>query len=419
MASLELDPDSGRYKVRFRLYGAPYKRSLKTRDCKEARSVVERINETIRLIERGRLDMPTDADPVVFVMSDGKHTSKVVAPKIRTLGSLFDAYRMNLPVGSKEESTLEAEDRHIKHLKRHLKTNCIAQSLSFSQMQEYVRKRSNDKWRDKPIGPDTIRKELTTFRFIWNWGVRHGHLIGAAPIKGISLPKTDEKPPFMAWDEISKAILRGNVSKEQQKQLWDCLFLRTNEIDRLLQYVETAALHRFIYPIFVIVAHTGARRSEILRTEIDDFDFQSRTIRLREKKKSRKMAITFRRVPMTDLLIEVMTDWIKTQPDTRLVFPCSVLPQANGATNSHKPLTGCQATDHFKQTLKGSDWETVRGFHVFRHSFASNCAAAGLDQRIIDEWMGHQTEEMRHRYRHLFPEQQRTAIESVFSRNGK
>ena len=40
----------------------------------------------------------------------------------------------------------------------------------------------------------------------------------------------------------------------------------------------------------------------------------------------------------------------------------------------------------------------------FRHSFASNLAAASVDQRIIDEWMGHQTEEqMRTRYRHLFP----------------
>jgi integrase len=45
----------------------------------------------------------------------------------------------------------------------------------------------------------------------------------------------------------------------------------------------------------------------------------------------------------------------------------------------------------------------VRGFHVFRHSFASNLATEGVDQRFIDEWMGHQTEDMRKRYRHLFP----------------
>ena len=40
--------------------------------------------------------------------------------------------------------------------------------------------------------------------------------------------------------------------------------------------------------------------------------------------------------------------------------------------------------------------------------------AAGVDQRIVDEFMGHQTEAMRCRYRQLCPEQRRKAIEAVF-----
>jgi integrase len=55
----------------------------------------------------------------------------------------------------------------------------------------------------------------------------------------------------------------------------------------------------------------------------------------------------------------------------------------------------------------------VQGYHVFRHSFASNCALKRLGQRIVDAWMGHQSEAMRRRYRHLFPEQQDAAIRSV------
>jgi integrase len=53
------------------------------------------------------------------------------------------------------------------------------------------------------------------------------------------------------------------------------------------------------------------------------------------------------------------------------------------------------------------------GFHTYRHSFASNLAARGVDQRIVDEFMGHQTEAMRKRYRHLFPKDRRSAIESL------
>ena len=53
------------------------------------------------------------------------------------------------------------------------------------------------------------------------------------------------------------------------------------------------------------------------------------------------------------------------------------------------------------------------GFHTYRHSFASNLAAAGVDQRVIDEFMGHTTEAMRKRYRHLFPSTRRAAIEKL------
>jgi integrase len=42
----------------------------------------------------------------------------------------------------------------------------------------------------------------------------------------------------------------------------------------------------------------------------------------------------------------------------------------------------------------------------------TNLAARGVDQRIIDEWMGHQTEATRKRYRHLFPKDRRMEIAS-------
>src|SRR5439155_24101508 len=77
-------------------------------------------------------------------------------------------------------------------------------------------------------------------------------------------------------------------------------------------------------------------------------------------------------------------------------------------------VTRDEAHDHFRRVLADSAWSVLRGWHVLRHSFASNCAAAGIDQRVINEWMGHQTEEMVRRYRHLFPDQQRKAIDMVF-----
>ena len=45
---------------------------------------------------------------------------------------------------------------------------------------------------------------------------------------------------------------------------------------------------------------------------------------------------------------------------------------------------------------------------------SANLASQKIDQRIIDEFVGHTTEQMRRRYRHLFPDVKRDAIEKVF-----
>ena len=158
--------------------------------------------------------------------------------------------------------------------------------------------------------------------------------------------------------------------------------------------------------MIAFVAFTGVRRSEMMRSRIDDFDFNSRSVLVREKKRSHDKAMTFRRIDLAPSLIEIMKDWFSTHPGGQFSF---CLPVADG--HLPKTLTCDQSRDHFRRTLKKSKWDKVRGFHVFRHSFASNLASQGVDQRIIDLWMGHQTEEMRQRYRHLHPNTRRDAIE--------
>lgn len=285
------------------------------------------------------------------------------------------------------------------------------QSISKSDLQTFVSKRLKEKHHGKPIQPDTVRKELVTFRMLWNWGVQEGLLIGPSPTKHVVLPLTDEKPPFMTRKEIEVIIARGGLTEEDESRLWEAIYLETAEVGEVLEHVRKTSRYPFIYPMMVFVAHTSARRSEMVRSLIEDIDFRSKTVLLREKKKSRTKAMTYRRVDMSPLLHQVMTEWIKHHPGGQHTF-C----QLRGFRRV-TPLTAWQAQHHLKQTMLKSDWSNIKGFHVFRHSFASNLAAAGVDQRVIDEFMGHQTEEMRRRYRHLFPAQRRAAIDSVFGMN--
>jgi len=164
----------------------------------------------------------------------------------------------------------------------------------------------------------------------------------------------------------------------------------------------------------VLAAHTGARRSELVRSQICDFDFTAGTVRIHEKKRVKGRRTT-RIVPLSSMLVDVIQVWFAKKRPSVFSFPRELkVPRKRKTRQDEDAVSVDEATNHLESTLSGSKWENVRGWHIFRHSFISNCAAKGIDQRMIDRWSGHQTEEMRKRYTHLFPDAQREAMSLVF-----
>lgn len=180
----------------------------------------------------------------------------------------------------------------------------------------------------------------------------------------------------------------------------------------------------------------------MLRERIDDVDFEGETVLIREMKREKGRRTT-RRAPLSPFLAGVLRQWLTEHPGGQYLFCHDVevaRSRKRSATTGHRgekergtswkarlsgvrsrerqpvgPLTAAEAHDHLKRTLAGSKWEVMRGWHVLRHNFISCCAAAGVGQRLIDEWIGgHTTEEMRRRYRHLIPSVQKQPIRSVF-----
>jgi len=302
-------------------------------------------------------------------------------------------------------------DIHTRHFTRVLGSTLRIRELNLDSLQSYVDQRSKEPGsRGKNVSPVTIKKEMTTLATIWKWAQKANHLSRHLPKDGLRYPKQTEKPPFQTYDQITRKINRGGLKDWEIEELWDCLFLTLPEVEDVLAYVKERATQAFVYPMVIFAAHTGARRSEMLRSEIDDLDFESLTITIREKKRV-KGTYSTRTVPMSPFLAKILTDWIACHPGGRYTF-CSTSRPKN--KDAFAPLTRDQAHDFFSRTMAQSKWNVMRGYHVFRHSFCSNCAAAGVDQRLINAWVGHQTEEMVRRYLHLIPNQQQEAIRRVF-----
>jgi hypothetical protein len=174
MATLELDPVSGRYRIRFRYANCPYKRSLKTSERREAEGILGRVEETLRLLERGRMEIPPEADPGTFILSDGKLNGKAIAPVVMILSDRFDLYDEKLPAGAKEASTLQGEKLHRKHLPKHLRSTTIIQSLTPGDLQSYVEKRLREKWHGRQLRrqrePCGLRQAARHIRFACHRG---------------------------------------------------------------------------------------------------------------------------------------------------------------------------------------------------------------------------------------------------------
>ena len=200
----------------------------------------------------------------------------------------------------------------------------------------------------------------------------------------------------MTWKEIERRVKAGGDPKE----LWEALFLNVAEIEELLKHVEQKKTHAWVYPMIAMAAHTGARRSELIAARKEDVDLAESVITIREKKRQQGTR-TSRRVPISGFLAKVLK-------------PLLDGPGPYLFGDGNQPLPRQATQEAFVSVRAKSKWSVLKGYHVLRHSFISACAAKNVDQRLLDSWVGHQTEEQRRRYRHLYPSVQKAAIRSVF-----
>jgi hypothetical protein len=141
MASIQHDP-SGSFHIAFRLGGRRYKRSLKTKIQRKAEATASHVEENIRLIEGGRMDLPDDVDIPTFLMSDGKRKEKPRVASNIQLKDLFTQYQQATPEGSLEPTTVKLIGIHMRHLCRILGADTSLRSIRTVQLQSYVTVRS-------------------------------------------------------------------------------------------------------------------------------------------------------------------------------------------------------------------------------------------------------------------------------------
>jgi integrase len=393
----------------FRFQGKRYYFALGNIPEAQAQAKGAEVDETLNLIERGRLTVPDDVPLEAFVAAGGKAPVISARPETVFASQLFGHFLETLANGTIEENSLSTLRTHLNQITRTLGERFRMQGLALSDLQGHIERR-----RKKHISAATLKKEISTLRACWNWAVHGGILKGTFPGRGLRFPKGAEKEPFRNFAEIKARIAAEKANEERQDELWEALYLTRPEIEELLAYVRKHETLPWVFPMIAFAAYTGARRSEMLRALASDIDLKAGIAILREKKRV-KGKLSNRTAPITPKLAEILRAWFIVRPQSPYLF-CQSQHVARSKTRRVEPtgVTRDEAHDHFKRTLADSKWSVLRGYHVLRHSFISALASEGVDQRVIDEVVGHQSEEQRKRYRHLYPRVMREAIDRVF-----
>lgn len=441
MAQIQKRPN-GWWRIVLYHKGRRFVQSLKTKSERDALAAKARVEENLRLVRRGRLKFDEKAgdDLLSVLLSDGRMSQPLDVKKPATLGFLIDAYLADRPARMKEANTHATEDIHLRHIRRIIGEKTPLVNVG-AQLQGYINARaaetptngrklfsSNGSPRSSAklgVSRLTIRKELVTFSTVWNrWAFRKELVPGKLDFRGLNYPKTAEKPPFQTWEQITRRVAAG-----AEEDLWDSVFLSVTEIEEFVNHVRAnvATVGPMVVAMVAFVAYTGARRSEMMRSQLEDFDFGANgrqpVVTIREKKKKQAVSLTFRTVPMQPALVAAMQDWFQNHHPGGLLTFCgfrwSQQTQGRQIAVKGKELTSSQAKTLWRRAVRGSKWEVLRGWHTLRHSLISALVARGCSERVIMEIAGHVDSETSRRYQHLAPEFVRNVLTDVFGQGGQ
>ncbi len=217
----------------------------------------------------------------------------------------------------------------------------------------------------------TVRHCLVLVRQIVNKAILWRLWAGSNPVKGVAIPKPDNKR---------------------------MRHLSQSEAEMLLQECKRRSLQ--LYEISLISLHTGMRAGEIFNLHWQDIDFKNGCIYIRQAKNNES-----RVVYMTDTVRLMLEGKLQGNPDD-LVFESRTGQRIKSISKSFR-----HAVEKIGLNNGIRDRTQRVVFHTLRHTFASWLVQDGQGLFLVQKLLGHKTGTMTQRYAHLAPDNLKKAIQ--------
>ena len=139
----------------------------------------------------------------------------------------------------------------------------------------------------------------------------------------------------------------------------------------------------------------GLRLQEGTNLRVADIDSARQMIHVRHGKGAKD-----RYVPLPQRTLELLRQYWATHRHPLLLFPSpghGEVPLATATETVHKS----SVQDAFRAALKASGNHKRASVHTLRHSWATHLLEAGVNLRLIQEWLGHSSPATTSVYTHL------------------
>jgi integrase len=304
--------------------------------------------------------------------------SQVRAERIRTLRhgkELPDKKKVELTFGQawkRYDQWLDTGKKHVyddrNRYKNHLKPRFASKALS--QITTHDLEKFKDALLRKGLAPQTTKHVLVIVRQIYNKMIMWGLWTGQNPIKGVKMPKINNKR---------------------------VRFLSHQEADKLLTKIQKTSQQVWEYSLLSL--HTGMRADECFSLLWGHIDYDQGMIHVADPKGG---------PPRDVYLTQKVREMLQTKKEggkADLVFKAR-----HGGKIPEVSKTVLRTINDLKLNEGITDRRQKASFHTLRHTFASWLAIQGTPILEIKELLGHATLAMTERYAHLIPDQKRVSI---------
>jgi site-specific recombinase XerD len=192
------------------------------------------------------------------------------------------------------------------------------------------------------------------------------------------------------------------VRAERQKKL--PVILSPDEVRHILSNVRLLRYRVCLATIY----SCGLRLQEGTHLQVRDIDSARGLIHIHQGKGNKD-----RYVPLPEKTLHLLREQWKTHRNPTLIFPAPARKGKNLTVAGSLPMPRSSVWFVFKNALKKSKINKNACVHTLRHSYATHLLEAGVNLRLIQDYLGHSTPTTTSIYTHLTAKSKDAAFQSI------